>query len=93
MPTPTELLKQSQAEALLSSRISGNKNSYKKDNPAEYQSVLSYLQGGARPDVSALTHMGLHLVYLQDAYLALQGPSPVPPPNSAISVSSPVITS
>lgn len=57
---------QSVSEALLSNRIVGARQSYAKDNPAEYAAVRAYLDGGARPDTASMTHMGLHLVYLED---------------------------
>lgn len=53
-------------EALLASRITGKRQSYKSDNPLEFQSVSTYLNGGTRPDTTGMTHMGLHLVYLED---------------------------
>jgi hypothetical protein len=56
---------QSVSEALLSNRIVAPSQSYRKDNPNEYAAVRAYLDGGARP-TGSLTHMGLHLVALED---------------------------
>ena len=52
------------------SRISGNKNSYRKDNPGEYSKVMAYLDGGARP-TGITTDMGLGLVEVEDVRRAL----------------------
>lgn len=57
---------QSVSEALLSNRIVGSNHSYRRDNPSEYALVRAYLDGGSRPSTAGMTHMGLHLVYLED---------------------------
>jgi len=54
------------SEALLANRIVAQSQSYRKDNPAEYLKVRAYLDGGARP-TGVTSHMGLHLLYGEDA--------------------------
>ncbi len=61
------------------SRISGNKNSYKKDNPAEYTKVLAYHEGGARPS-GVTTEMGMGLVEVEDVRRLITDPPPPPLP-------------
>jgi hypothetical protein len=63
------------AEALLANRIVAPSQSYRKDNPTEYAKVRTYLEGGARPSTVGMTHMGLHLVYLEDTCRAPDGTS------------------
>jgi hypothetical protein len=84
----------SRAEALLSNRIVAPSQSYRRDNPGEYAKVRAYLDGGARP-TGVVTHMGLHLLYLEDACRGLTTtttttttttPPPPPPPPSDIFV-------
>jgi hypothetical protein len=67
------LLDDSVANALLSSRIMGKRQSYLADNPKEGAAVINYLKGGVRP-LSTVTKMGLHLVALEDARRANYGP-------------------
>ena len=77
MPTPGELLAQSKSALRNAKRISGPSNSYRKDNPAEYDKVMAYWDGGSRPEgVMQFTLMGQGLVLEEDARRAL---TPVPP--------------
>lgn len=46
-------------------RISAASQSYRKDNPIEYQKVLDYVNGGPRP-MGVVTEMGLGLVGVED---------------------------
>ena len=73
--TPEETLKQSLQALRNASRFSGNKNSYRKDNPTEYAKVIAYLDGGPRPTV--VTQMGFHAVLQEDARRELSMPSNV----------------
>lgn len=67
---------------LKASRISGNKNSYRKDNPAEYGLVVAYINGGSRPNVT--TEMGLGLREVEDVLrTSVPPPDPPLPPNVA----------
>jgi hypothetical protein len=78
MTTPAELLGQSLAKFRTAKRISGNNNSYRKDNPGEYAKVIAYLDGGARP-TGVVTDMGLGLLLAEDARRALLvDPEPEP---------------
>lgn len=72
------VLARSLAAARAASRISGQKNSYRKDNPAEYAKIVAYLDGGPRP-FGALTKMGEHLVLEEDVRIALVKYQPLPP--------------
>lgn len=72
---PVDTCELSVTEALLSNRIVGSSQSYRKDNPSEYTRVRAFLDGGARP-TGSLTHMGLHLVALEDTCRALAVPPP-----------------
>lgn len=76
--TNADVLAQSLTAARAASRISGQKNSYRKDNPGEYAEVIAYLDGGARPTRS-LTKMGEHLVLEEDVRRSLAVPPPTPP--------------
>ena len=79
--TPAELLTQALAKLQTANRIDGTKNSYRRDNSAEYAAVVSYLQGGSRPN--ATSDMGVELVGVEDARRALAvapEPEPEPPP-------------
>lgn len=72
------------SEALLSNRIVAQSQSYRKDNPAEYAKVRAYLDGGPRP-TDVTTHMGLHLLYGEDACRGSVSPPPTtttPPPTT-----------
>lgn len=60
---------------LKASRISGTKNSYKKDNPTEYGLVKTYIDGGPRP-ANVTTEMGLGLREVEDV---LRADPPLPP--------------
>ena len=44
MSTPAELLTHSLAKLQAANRIDGTKNSYRKDNPTEYDKVVAYLR-------------------------------------------------
>jgi hypothetical protein len=58
-------------------RVSGSRASYAKDNPAEYLTVMSYLDGGPRPSgVSGFTSMGQGLIGVEDVR---RGVTPQPP--------------
>ncbi len=72
------------------SRISGAKNSYRKDNPAEYAKVLAYVEGGSRPS-GVTTEMGMGLVEVEDVRRLLVEP-PLPS-NVARSASTGVVVS
>jgi len=61
---------------LLAKRISAASQSYRKDNPVEYQKVKTYLDGGARP-TGITTEMGLGLVEVEDVRRASL-PAPLP---------------
>jgi hypothetical protein len=61
----------SSSEALLSTYIKGGPKSYSGQNPVESAKVFTYLNGGVRPDPSAMTHMGKHLVFSEDDCRAL----------------------
>lgn len=50
---------------LKAKRISGNSQSYRKDNPTEYNKVYLYLTGGPRP-TGVTTEMGQGLVEVED---------------------------
>lgn len=50
---------------LKAKRISALSQSYRKDNPLEYQKVVDYLNGGVRP-TGVVTEMGLGLVEVED---------------------------
>ena len=50
---------------LKAKRISAPSQSYRKDNPVEYQKVQAYLTGGSRP-TGVTTEMGLGLVEIED---------------------------
>lgn len=77
MSTPAETLAQSLSALRNASRFSGNKNSYRKDNPNEYAKVIAYLDGGARPTgVMQFSLMGQHAVLDEDARRALVPPDP-----------------
>jgi len=60
---------------LKAKRISGNSQSYKKDNPVESQKVFAYLNGGARPS-GVSSEMGMGLVEVEDVR---RTPPPLPP--------------
>lgn len=62
---------------LAAKRISGNKQSYKSDNPSEYAKVKAYLDGGARP-TGVTTEMGVGLLEVEDAHRA-ETPGPTGP--------------
>jgi hypothetical protein len=51
---------------LAAKRISAASQSYAKDNPAEWQKVKAYLDGGARPS-GVTTEMGIGLLEVEDA--------------------------
>ncbi len=73
---------------LKASRISGNKNSYRKDNPSEYAAVKAYIDGGSRPNVT--TELGMGLREVEDV---LRGNAPPPlNPNQAVSRATAVVT-
>jgi len=76
-----DLQKQSLAAGRAASRISGTRNSYRRDNPVEYTNVMAYLDGGPRP-TGTLTKMGEHLVLEEDVRIALvkYQPTATPPP-------------
>ncbi len=77
MPAAEDKLKRSLTALRNASRFSGNKNSYRKDNPSEYERVIAYLDGGGYPqDVS--TQMGIHAVLQEEARRELVVP-PLPP--------------
>lgn len=76
--TDAEVLAASLAAARVAKRISGTSASYRKDNPLEYQKVIVYLDGGARP-TGALTKMGEHLVLEEDVRRSLVVVTPPPP--------------
>jgi hypothetical protein len=81
MTTPQELLTQALAKLQTANRIDGTKNSYRKDNPNEYQAVTAYLKGGARP-AGVTTDMGTGLLLAEDARRELgtpEPPTPLPP--------------
>lgn len=61
---------------LKAARISGNKNSYKRDNAVEYGLVKTYIDGGPRP-ANVTTEMGLGLREVEDVR---RGSTPPPPP-------------
>ena len=63
---------------LKAKRISAPSQSYAKDNPAEYQKVKAYLDGGARP-TGVTTEMGLGLIEVEDVRRAVTPPPPPPP--------------
>ena len=65
-----KVLAASLAAGRAATRVSGTKNSYRKDNPGEYAKVMAYLDGGARP-TGELTKMGLHLVLEEDVRITL----------------------
>ena len=50
---------------LRAKRIAALTQSYRKDNPIEYQKVLAYLEGGPRP-MGVVTEMGMGLVEIED---------------------------
>jgi hypothetical protein len=75
---PKDILANSLSHFRKAKRLAGPGPSYAKDNPLEYQKVLAYLDGGARPDVT--TEMGQGLVLEEDARRALAGTVVVPPP-------------
>lgn len=79
---PQDTLSASIAELLQANRIVGPNDSYRTDNPGEYQAVRAYLDGGARPTSPVATHLGTALVLLEDARreLAPPPPPPAPPP-------------
>ncbi len=86
MATPEELLAQALAKFQTANRIDGSRNSFKKDSPLEYQSVVAYLNGGSRPQVAS--DMGVALALTEDARRALgvivePEPEPEPTPTSA----------
>ena len=72
---------------LKAKRISGTKQSYRSDNPAEYAKVVAYLNGGERP-TGITTEMGKGLVEVEDVHRQ----SPGLPPNVSISAPSEVVT-
>jgi hypothetical protein len=58
-------------------RISGSRASYRKDNPGEYEKVISYLDGGPRPaDAGTFTQMGRGLVLVEDERRVASPPPP-----------------
>ena len=61
---------------LKAKRISAVSQSYRKDNPIEYQKVSAYLNGGPRP-TGVSTEMGLGLVEVEDVRRAQMSP-PLP---------------
>jgi hypothetical protein len=89
MSTPAELLEQSLQALRNANRFSGNKQSYRKDNPNEYAKVIAYLDGGARPS-GVTTEMGKHALLEEDARRVLVNP-PLPP-NVARSAPSGAVT-
>lgn len=81
---PSDQLAQALAKLRTANRIDGTKNSYRKDNPSEYDKVMQYLDGAARPTVTS--DMGLGLVGVEDARRALTTtPEPEPEPEPPIS--------
>ena len=84
MSTPAELLQQSLAKLQAANRVDGSRNSYRKDNPTEYDKVIVYLKGGARP-TGVTSDMGMGLMLEEDARRSLTvqpepGPAPEPVP-------------
>ncbi len=64
-------------------RVDGTRASYRKDNPAEYQKVIDYLDGGTRPiGADEFSFMGRGLVWVEDSRRLAQPPPPPPPPPS-----------
>lgn len=74
----SELIAESLARLRSANRIDGTKASYRKDNPIEYEKVIAYLDGGARPS-DVVTDMGVGLVLAEDARRSLTEPEPPPP--------------
>lgn len=74
---------------LIAKRISAASQSYKKDNPVEYQKVYLYLTGGPRPSGVA-TEMGKGLVEIEDVRRG--NAQPPLPSNVARSARSAVVT-
>ena len=73
--TPAELLAQSLAKFQTANRIDGHRNSYRRDNPTEYDKVMAYLAGGPRP-AGVVSDMGMGFLYEEDARRALtSGPT------------------
>jgi len=73
MPTPVELLAQSLAKFRTATRVKSTSAGYRKDNPTEYNKVIAYLDGGARP-TGVTTDMGMALLLEEDARRALVTP-------------------
>ncbi len=63
-------------------RIDGTRASYQKDNKTEYDKVVAYLDGGARPS-GVTTDMGMALLLEEDARRKLVPVSPPPPTGPA----------
>lgn len=59
---------------LKAKRISAPSQSYRKDNPVEYQKVRAYLEGAARPS-GVITEMGIGLLEIEDVR---RGQAPLP---------------